>query len=241
MQDILERPGASSEAKERPAMHRVGTTKGRIENPKTLGERLVFRRLDLKLGQGAVAKQVRFFNDRQKIWSTLSRSAYCMYESGSVIPDIPKVIELAKALQCSPQWLAFGDGSLDKESEIEEVEWDHDSKDFVPKDVWNLSDNWLQDSVGLSAADLTLCKTQVASASLRPGYIAIVHKDEQPNASSSEYVFVEEGALMVAQVMQLGRGTTVRIFEPDMRSYRDASSENMTFLGRVVGHIAGKY
>lgn len=242
MQDVLERTssGGANEVKERPAMHRVGTTKGKIENPRSLAERLIHRRLDLKLGQLEVAQQVRFYNDKQKKWATLSRSAYCMYETGTVTPDLAKIEEIAKALKCSPQWLAFGDGQIDQESKIEEVDWDPEAGDFTPRDVWNLSENWLQDSLGLKASDVTLCQAPVPTATLKPGYIAIVHKDEVPNASGSEYIFVEDGNLSAAYAMRIGKGGTVRLFDIDMRTSRDVQATDLKFLGRVVGNIAGR-
>jgi transcriptional regulator with XRE-family HTH domain len=60
------------------------------------------------LTQGQLAERVTFWNTHKQEWVALSRSAYCMYEAGDVVPDLHKVEQLAKVLDCSPAWLAFG-------------------------------------------------------------------------------------------------------------------------------------
>lgn len=75
----------------------------------SLGRRISERRLHLGLSPDDVAGAVEFWNDSKKEWVKLSRAAYVMYERGDVVPDIHKVEQIAKALDCSPAWLAFGD------------------------------------------------------------------------------------------------------------------------------------
>ncbi|HLZ08321.1 MAG TPA: helix-turn-helix transcriptional regulator [Chloroflexota bacterium] len=79
-----------------------------IESSAKLSKRLIQRRLELEFTQGQVAERVVFWNRQKREWGALSRSAYCMYESGDVVPDLNKVERLAEALDCSPAWLAFG-------------------------------------------------------------------------------------------------------------------------------------
>jgi transcriptional regulator with XRE-family HTH domain len=215
-------------------MHRVGTIKGRIDDPKTLAERLISRRLELKLSQGQVADQVQFYNEKKQEWGTLSRSAYCMYESGDVVPDLAKIEQISKALKCEPEWLTFGKGNR---SEVEEVDYDAETKEFASKAFWTLNEAWVRQTFGVEPGEITLCQIDSYSPGLRPGDIAIVLKGGEPTASGAEFVFVEEGNILAAQVTKPARGTTLRIFESDGRTYREASVESVQFLGRVIGRM----
>jgi transcriptional regulator with XRE-family HTH domain len=215
-------------------MHRVGTIKGQIPEPKNLAERLISRRLELKMAQGEVAAQVQFWNDKKKEWVTLSRSAYCMYESGDVVPDIAKIEQISKALKCEPEWLTFGKGNR---SEVEEVDYDSETKEFATKAFWNLNEDWVRRTFGLEPAEVTLCQIDSFSQGLRPGDTAIVQKGIEPASNSAEYVFVEDGNLLAAQVTKPARGATLRIFESDGRTHREAPIESVQFLGKVVGRM----
>jgi transcriptional regulator with XRE-family HTH domain len=70
------------------------------------------RRLELRLTQEQVAGHVHFApksGRRRNLETVLSRTAYCMYETDNVEPDLAKIEEIAKALAVSPGWLAFGE------------------------------------------------------------------------------------------------------------------------------------
>jgi transcriptional regulator with XRE-family HTH domain len=234
MQKVLSRAEAA-QTKERPAMHRVGTIKGRIEEPKNLGERLISRRLELKLSQGQVADQVSFWNQTKQDWGTLSRSAYCMYESGDVVPDIPKIEQLAKALKCAPQWLAFGDGNR---AEVEEVDYDPETDEFVSKTFWHLNEEWIQSSTGVEPSDLTLIIVANNTSNLKAGDVALVLKGSEPTIHDEEYVFAQDKNLVVASIIKPGRGGNYRIYDVDGRSHREVPFSDLRILGKVLGKIA---
>ena len=99
--------------RQRRPLNRVGKSFDPASSPpETLGQRMAARRLELGLTQAQVAKQVRFKTKtgrRKDAESVLTRNAYCMYEIDGAEPDLQKIVGIAKALQVSPGWLAFGE------------------------------------------------------------------------------------------------------------------------------------
>lgn len=95
-------------------LNRVGSRAPHIaqQEPKTIGERITKRRLELRLTQGDVARQVLFHRKSGRNKGTerkLSRATLAMYEIGLAEPDLRKIEQIAKALGVTPGWLAFGE------------------------------------------------------------------------------------------------------------------------------------
>lgn len=65
----------------------------------TIGERIKFRREQLNMTQMELAAKLGF----------TSKGTISLYESGRRNIDSWKVVDFAKALDCDPGWLAFGD------------------------------------------------------------------------------------------------------------------------------------
>lgn len=86
-------------------MNRVGSPGGGVSELRTVGQRMIHRRLELRLTQAQVAAQVRL---QTKSGKMLSRNTYCMYETGKYEPRLKLIEQLATALEVSPGWLAFG-------------------------------------------------------------------------------------------------------------------------------------
>jgi len=93
-------------------MNRVGSPGGGVSELKTVGQRMIHRRLELRLTQAQVAAQVCL---QTKTGKMLSRNTYCMYETGKYEPRLKLIEQIATALEVSPGWLAFGyAGSITK-------------------------------------------------------------------------------------------------------------------------------
>jgi transcriptional regulator with XRE-family HTH domain len=235
MQSVMERTAPIRAAKkERQTMHRVGTVKGQIEQPKNLGERLVSRRLELKLSQAQVAEQVTFWNDKKQEWVILSRSAYCMYESGDVVPDLAKVEQIAKALKCAPQWLAFAEGNR---SEIEEVDFDPETGEFISKGFWDLNEDWIRATLGVEPSEVVLCQCGDFTQRLKPGDVAIVQGGAEPNSAGGDFAFSEDGKLTMGHVNKNPRGNAYRIYDTEMRTHREVPADSLKFLGKIIGSL----
>jgi transcriptional regulator with XRE-family HTH domain len=73
------------------------------------------RRLQLRLTQAQVAKQVPFQRKRgtERSARPLSRNSLAMYETDKSEPNLRLIEGIATALRVSPAWLAFGIGSGD--------------------------------------------------------------------------------------------------------------------------------
>ena len=85
------------------------------EAPKTVGQRLTVRRLDLGLTQEQAVAGVMFrpkSGKRKDRDCKLSRNAYCMYERDLVPISLKMIENIAEAFDVSPAWLAFGIGKL---------------------------------------------------------------------------------------------------------------------------------
>lgn len=229
-QDTQMTQTVEKEPTERPPMHRVGSVKGRIVEPKNLNERLISRRLELNMSQGKVAEQVWFWNAQLQEQVELSRSAYCMYESGDVVPNLAKIVQIAAALRCDPAWLAFGKGNR---SEIEEIDFSPDTTEFVTTGFQVIREDWLRETFGVEPSEIILSVAADSTPSLRAGDIAIVVKGIEPSPNMAEFVFVEGDRFTIAPVTK--RGTAHRIYDPAGRSHREVPIGSLKFLGKVVG------
>jgi len=97
-------------------LNRVGSKSPQIASATvdTIGQRMTARRMQLKLTQADVARQVPFQSKSGRRKGTerpLSRAAYAMFEIDQAQPDLKKIEAIAKALGISPGWLAFGEKS----------------------------------------------------------------------------------------------------------------------------------
>lgn len=241
MEQVLERPrGKAGENSDQPkVMHRKGSLKGRVVNPENLKERLIARRQELNLSQGDVAKQIEFWNNKAQLRKVLSRSAYCMYESGEVTPDLGKIVTLAKVLKCSPEWLAFGIGESDTTNDnlVEEVEWDAKTAEFSPRKTWTIDPEWAETRFSATPADLALATVNDFSPSLKPGDLAVVRRDVEPKSGGGEFVFVQDDEMKVAHLTRPTAEGPYRVYETDRKNYSEVPQDDLTFLGKVVGRM----
>lgn len=93
-------------------LNRVGSAYAVGAEPTTVAERMVRRRLEMKLTQAEVAAKVRMQNKsgpRSSDERLLSRNGYCMYENGRSEPKLEQIKQIAMALNVSAGWLAFGE------------------------------------------------------------------------------------------------------------------------------------
>ena len=236
-------------------MHRKGSVRGQIANPTTMQERMTSRRMELDMSQADVASQIDFFNKKQGEWKTLSRSAYCMYESGDVLPDIDKIVSLAKALQCSPEWLAFGieqtdtlaaalkcapqwlaDGIEDLVT-VEELEYTGArKKTFTVAREWPLYNDWLQTQFDVPTESLALIRIDDFAENLQPGEMAFIQRDAVPTPAGAPFVYALDGEVRVDHLTRPTPAGPYRIFDQDRR-HRDVPAKDITLLGKVVGKI----
>lgn len=260
MPSTLEAPRTSKKStlpasKEKGPMHRKGSLKGMIANPTTMQERMTSRRLELDLSQAEVASKIRFYNKKQSEWKTLSRSAYCMYETGDVLPDIEKIITLAEALQCTPEWLAFGVEKEDTLAEalqcapqwlaegiddlvtLEELEYANARKGFVFARSWPMFSDWLQTQFDVPTESLALFRIDDFAENLQPGEMAFVQRDAAPTPAGGAFVYAMDGEVRVDHVTRPSLNGPYRIFDQDRRGHRDVAAKSVTLLGKVVGKI----
>lgn len=228
------REDVADAVKAKAPMHRKGSIKGRIFAPTSLKERLISRRQELNLSQGDVAKKITFWNNKQQEWKKLSRSAYCMYEAGEVVPDIDKIIRISTVLHCSPEWLAFGVGNRNA---VEEIGYDAKAVDFTSKGFWNLDEDWVRTRFDAEPTDIVLAMVNDFSPSLKPGDMAVVRKDQEPNAGGGEYVFARDDEMTVAHVTRPHAGGGYRVYTPDLKSHDEIEAGELNFLGKVVGKL----
>lgn len=210
-----------------------GAVKALVTNPKSLTDRLIARRQELDLSQAQVAALITFWNKKQQEWKPLSRSAYCMYEAGDVVPDKDKIERLAIALQSTPEWLMFGIGAR---TTLDEIEWDAKAGDFNTTRSWPMDEDWLRAQFDCPGKALALVMVNDFSYNLKPGDTAFVRKDiVMPNAAGGEFVFVQDGEMRAAHVTRPTGAGPVRIYDAERREHIDVEADDLTFLGKVVG------
>jgi len=242
MEQVLERSngGTSPELLARPKvshMKPVDIDEGRITPPGDLQERLKARRTELNMSQGDVAQKITFWNNKAQEWKKLSRSAYCMYESGEVTPDLDKIERLAKVLHCTPEWLAFGTVMGDTKTQVEEMDYDESSKDFAAKRFWDLDVDWVRTRFDAQPEDIALAMVNDFSPNLKPGDLAVVRKGIMPTVTGGEFVYAQDDEIKVAHVTRPNAKGGYRIYEPDLRTHVDLAEGGLQFLGKVVGKM----
>lgn len=240
---VLERPKgkASKDVEATPVtkapMHRRGSVKGRIYSPQNLQERLTARRQELGMSQEQVAVKITFWNNKQQVWKQLSRSAYCMYESGEVVPDLDKIMRLADVFHCTPQWLAFGTMEDNNIDNVEEVIYDEDAAGFTCKRFWDLDPEWVRSRFDTEPSEVALVMVNDFSPNFKPGDLAVVRKDAHPTVAGGEFVFVQDDEIRIAHVTRPHAGGGYRIYDTDLKHHEEVAPEALIFLGKVVGKM----
>lgn len=220
-------------------LHRIGTRihDATVTSPKTVGQRMAARRLELGMTQEQVAHRVIFIpqtGQRAGVKQHLSRNSYCMYEIGSVEPDLQKLEQIAKALQVSPQWLAFG---IDERGTVDEMAYDPKKNTFSPVHKWMMSPQWVQEQFGMAPSDLVLFAISEFNDNYKAGDVAIVRRGVEPNANGGDYVFASKGEVRTAHIIRPARSTNYRVFSSDRTKHEELPPSKLMILGRVAGKI----
>lgn len=205
-----------------------------------LKDRLKQKRDELRLSQLDVARQIVFWNNKQHEHKRLSRSAYCMYESGEVVPDLTKIVLLAAVLQCEPQWLAFGLGerSTVTPDAVEEVDYDTASGEWKSVKSWTLDNEWVQSRFDTAPNTIALYTVNDFSHNLKPGDIAVIRPGLEPTQSHAEYVFAMNDESTVASVTRPHRGGPYRVYDAARKGYTEVEPGDLHILGKVVGKLS---
>jgi transcriptional regulator with XRE-family HTH domain len=213
-------------------MRRKGSVKGRILEPTNLRERLISRRQELGLSQEQVANQIEFWNNKKRAWKILSRSAYCMYESGEVPPDQDKINRLAEVLHTTPQWLSYGDS---ERHVIQEVEYDAAASEFGHR-TFHL-DDWLKSRFEGEPTEVVVCTVNDFTPTFKPGDIAVVRKGIEPTTAGGEFAYAQGTELRVAHITRPHAGGPFRVYDADLKNYAEADAGALHFLGKVIGRL----
>lgn len=231
---VMEQARSEVAAPAKPPMRRKGSVKGRILEPTNLRERLISRRQELGLSQEQVAAQVTFWNNKRGEWKKLSRSAYCMYESGEVPPDQDKIERLAKVLHTTPQWLSYGDSERHVIQEVE-VEAGGSDNPFLHK-TFHL-DDWLKSRFEGEPTEIVVCTVNDFGPNFKPGDIAVVRKGIEPTTAGGVFVYSQGHELRLAQVTRPHPGGAFRVYDQDLKNYHEEDAEALHFLGKVIGRL----
>jgi transcriptional regulator with XRE-family HTH domain len=230
--------GAKKAEPEKRKLNRVGTlVNSSLDDPKTIGERMTAQRLKLGLTQEQVASKVVFIpksGSRRGDEIVLSRNAYCMYETHGVAPDLQKIEEIAKALEVSPGWLAFG---IAEEKKVVEFVYDPAKKSFVQDDGWVLSHKWLKANYNVAPDQIGLYMMSDYTENFVAGDVAIIEKGSEPNAIGSSFIFAHKGDIRVAHISRPARSESIRVFSSDLKSHEELPLKSVVLLGKVIGKI----
>lgn len=228
----------AAEPEVRRKLNRIGTlVNASAHTPATIGERMTAQRLKLGLTQEDVASRIVFIpksGSKRGDEITLSRSAYCMYETKQVKPDLQKIEEIATALECSPAYLAFG---IVEDKKVPEYAYDPHTKTFVAEDGWVLNSKWLKAQYNLSPDNVCLFMLSDYSEHFVAGDVAIVEKDVQPSATAATFIFAHKGEIKIGMVTKPPRSESIRVFAPDLKSHEEFALKSVNILGKVIGKI----
>jgi hypothetical protein len=223
---------------EKRKLNRVGTlVNASLNDPMTIGERMTAQRLKLGMTQEQVASKVIFVpksGSRRGDEIVLSRNAYCMYETHGVAPDLQKIEEIAKALEVSPGWLAFG---IAEDTKVPEYAYDPSKKNFVPEDGWVLNQKWLKAQFNVAPENVGLFMMSDYSENFTAGDVAIIEKGAEPNAVGGSFIFAHKGDIRVAHISRPPRSESIRVFSSDLKNHEELPLKQVVILGRVIGKI----
>ncbi|MCY1894048.1 helix-turn-helix domain-containing protein [Klebsiella pneumoniae] len=170
----------------------------------TVGSRLRFRRKQKKLTQRDIAE-----------WAGVSASAVTQWESDVTKLSGENLILVCKCLQCSPEWLVFGNGDIENGININLI-----ATREVPVISWVQAGNWTE-VIGNPGNELvkTTRKLSESAFALRVKGHSMTSNYELsiPDGSivivEPEYGFVDEanGKIVVAQTVAGGEATLKKL------------------------------
>lgn len=240
MQQVMMRESVNTTERPTQSKARGGSSPTPLEMIEGLKDRLKEKRDALGLSQLDVARQIIFWNNKQHEHKVLSRSAYCMYESGEVVPDLSKIVLLATVLKCDPQWLAFGIGeqSTDMPGMIEEVDYIADGEVWIALKPWTFDEDWIVSRFEVTPEALALYTVNDFSTNLKPGDVAVVRRGSEPGSSHAEYVYAQNGIASVASITRPHRNGPYRVYSADRKKFDEVDPGELHFLGKVVGKVS---
>jgi len=229
--------GTKPAPEERRKLNRVGTqVHENLSEPSSVGARMSKRRLELGLTQAQVADKVTFTPQSGRRLGQdvpLSRSGYCMYETSGLVPDIDKIIGIARALKTTPQYIAFG---VVEDEDVQEYLFDS-KRGFYADGKWRLPAAWLRQQYDLNAEALGAFMISDYSESFVAGDVALFHKSVEPTGSGGSFIFALKGEVKIAHISRPPRSDVYRIFHADLKGHDEYPIKQVTILGRVVGKI----
>lgn len=165
----------------------------------TLHGRLTSRRVALGLDQADIAERMG-----------VARAAYSQYETGKVVPSLEKIEKVAKALETTPQWVAFGGMN----HEIPIVEYVSSTRSWTRTDrTWPMPASWLKsklpkiDPQHLEAFEAT---EDSDSGMVKAGDVVIVVRDLKPShRTDEEYLFSMDGECRTDNIRKVDGGWLV--------------------------------
>lgn len=199
------------------------------EAPRTPGERMTKLRKELGLRQEDVAVQIKFVR-KDGLESTMSRSAYCMYEANAVTMDIDRVVLIARVLKTTPEYLAYG---ITDDNAVNEVEWANG--EFVHVRKWSINDDWLYARYEAEAAELALIQITQTYNDLKSGDMAVVRLGAKPGAKGGVFVFSDDDTdgAQVAHITKPSRSSDYVV--TDSNGERNLDEDSVVLLGKVIG------
>lgn len=197
--------------------------------PRTPGERMTKLRKDLGLRQEDVATQIKFMR-KDGMESTMSRSAYCMYEANAVTMDIDRVVLIARVLKTTPEYLAYG---ISDDNAVDEVEWAHGEFSHVRK--WSINDDWLYARYEAEASELVLIQVDQPYNEFKEGDMAVVRLNAKPGARGGDFVFAcdDEKGAQIAHIAKPSRSSDYVVI--DENGERHFDDNGVVLLGKVIG------
>lgn len=145
----------------------------------TLGERIKFRRRQLKMTQRDVAERVG-----------ISASAVTQWESDSTGVSSESLLKLSSVLRCSPQWLLLGEGELDLPFPPY-----GNSYAQIPVISWVQAGYWTE---VINQPDTHSLKYIDTSAKVSANAFALIVKGQSMTSTSGE-LSIPEGAIVVVE------------------------------------------
>ncbi|MGJ7133314.1 LexA family protein [Morganella morganii] len=143
----------------------------------TLGERIKFRRRQLKMTQRDVAECVG-----------ISASAVTQWEGDSTGLSSENLLRLSAVLRCSPQWLLLGEGELDLPFP---PYGNHYAQ--IPVISWVQAGNWTE---VINQPDVNSLQYVDTSAKVSGNAFALIVKGQSMTSTSGE-LSIPEGAIVV--------------------------------------------
>jgi transcriptional regulator with XRE-family HTH domain len=212
-------------------------TEEALSTPQTIPERLCARRTELGLSHGDIAARITLrLKDGTEF--RCARNTYSNYETGKAELKLYVIEQIAKYLQVTPEWLAFG---TPKAAVVPQYRFMVSKDSFEPVNQCSFNSEWFQSRYEMDVSETVLVELEDDAATAKRGDMVVVKRNSIPGALGAEYVYATGNArhkeMRVGFLERPARSSMLRLYAKDRTNFDEIPITKVILLGQVVGRM----